>query len=71
MVGIHDRDKIVQAEPYWGSILLCHESVEGARGKMVMYWSTEVVKLEEVRENVREMVAILGSMIFEMIILII
>jgi len=68
MVGIHDRDKILQTEPYWGSILVCHESVDGARGKMLKYWRTEAVESEEVRETVREMVAILGSVLFEMII---
>jgi hypothetical protein len=35
---------------------------------MLKYWRTEAVESEEVRETVREMVAILGSVLFEMII---
>jgi hypothetical protein len=68
MVGIHSRNKILQTEPYWGGLIICHDAVTSPRGRLVKYWRTEAMESEEVRENVREMVAILGSIIFEMII---
>ena len=68
MVGIHSRNKVLQFEPYWGNHITCHEAVTSPTGKLVKYWRTEAVGSEDMRENVREMVALLGSIIFEMII---
>lgn len=70
MVGIHSRNKILQTEPYWGNHIICHETATSPMGKLVKYWRTEAMESEDVRENVREMVAILGSIIFELIILV-
>lgn len=68
MVGVHARDKILEAEQYWGHMVVVHESVGGQKGKIVKYWGSDTMESEECRENIRELVALLGSIVFEMII---
>lgn len=63
MPAVHARDMIINAEGFWGKFIFLREN-----GELVRYWSSQAAKDDHYREAIREMVAILGSLVFEMII---
>ena len=65
MPAVHSRDAIIASESAWGEFILVFE-----QRKMKRYWQSEASKDQIIREEVREMVAILGNLICKMAILI-
>jgi len=63
MPGVHPRDLIVGAEGFWSDALHIHE-----KGKVVRYWNSEAARDADTREDIREMVAVLGLYILQIII---
>jgi hypothetical protein len=63
MPGVHPRELIVQSEGFWGKFLYVRE------GEFKKYWMSDYVEDSGHRELLREMIAILGSLMFEIIIL--
>ena len=63
MPAVHPRDIIINSEGFWGKFIFLRED-----GELVRYWKSRAARDRSYREEVREMVAILGSLIFEMII---
>lgn len=63
MPSVPPRELILTSEGFWGDLMYVRE---GATLKK--YWESEAVENEEVREQVRGMVAVIGSLIFDMII---
>lgn len=64
MPGVHSREVIVDSEGFWGRWIFLQED-----GEVKRYWRSDAcVKEKIIREEVREMVAILGKIILEMVI---
>jgi len=63
MPGVHPRDLIIRSEGFWSDSLHIHEN-----GRVVRYWSSNAVRKADAREEVREMVAVLGLHILQIII---
>jgi hypothetical protein len=71
MPGVHSRESVIRAESFWGQHLLIYEtSYLHARGLIVKYWMSKAVKDKTVREEIRELVAVLGTTIFEIAIIV-
>jgi hypothetical protein len=69
MVGVHSRETVISTEPYWGHHLLVFEmSLLGDKSKIVRYWKSSAAKDAKVREEIRELVAVLGVTMFEIAI---
>lgn len=64
MPGVHPRELIVQSEGFWGKFLYVRE------GEFKKYWRSDCVEDSSHRELFREMVAILGSLMFDIIVLV-
>ena len=63
--GVHSRETVLDAEGFWGKWVFVYEN------KTVKpYWQSNAAEDEFTREGIREMVAILGSLVFEMVIMI-
>jgi len=65
MPAVWSRETVVSAEAFWGRFIFVRED-----GQLKAYWKSNAAKNADYREEIREMVAILGSLVFEMIILI-
>ena len=63
MPGVHSRATVISAEGFWAKFIFVRED-----GELKQYLNSNVVKSATYREEVREMVAILGRLIFEMVI---
>jgi len=63
MPSVLPRDVILASEGFWGDFLYVREG-----STLKKYWESEAVEDEEIREQVREMVAVLGSLILDMVI---
>jgi hypothetical protein len=69
MVGVHSRETVINAEPYWGHHLLVFEtSLLGDKSKIVRYWKSRAAKDARIREEIRELVSVLGVTMFEIAI---
>lgn len=63
MPAVWSREIVVSAEPFWGKFIFV-----GEEGELKEYWKSKAARDASYREEIREMVAILGSLVFEMII---
>ena len=63
MPAVHSRETVINAEGFWGKLIFVQED-----GVLKRYWQSRASKDRTYREEIREMVAILGSLVFEMII---
>jgi hypothetical protein len=63
MPSVYPRDLILSSEAFWADLLYVRED-----GGLKKYVRSKGVDDEDVREEVREMVAVLGDLIFDMII---
>jgi len=63
MPGVHSREVIVNSEGFWGKWIFVWEN-----GELKRYWRSEAVGDKIIREEIREMVAILGRLMCEMTI---
>jgi hypothetical protein len=63
MPGVHSRATVVNAEGFWAKFIFVRED-----GELKQYLNSNIVKSATYREEVREMVAMLGRLIFEMVI---
>jgi len=63
MPSVLPRDVILASEGFWADFLYVREGTT-----LKKYWESDAVEDEEIREQVREMVAALGSLIFDMVI---
>jgi len=63
MPAVHSRETIIKAEGFWGKLIFLHED-----GVLKPFWKSKAANNANLREEIREMVAILGSLVFEMII---
>ena len=63
MPAVWPREMIVSAEAFWGRFIFVRED-----GELKQYWKSKAAKDASYREEIREMVGILGSLVFEMII---
>lgn len=63
MPSVYPRDLVLSSEAFWADLLYVRED-----GALKKYVRSKVVEDEDVREEVRAMVAILGELIFDMII---
>jgi hypothetical protein len=71
MPGVHSRESVIHAESFWGQHLVIYEtSYLHERGRIVKYWMSKAAKDQMVREEIRELVAVLGATIFEIAIIV-
>ena len=63
MPAIHPRHVLIDSEGFWGKFVFVQES-----GDLEQYWMSNAAKDPYYRDQIREMVAILGSLLFEMLI---
>jgi len=63
MPAVHPRDMVISSEGFWGMFVFVRESDESKQ-----YWMSNAAKDPYYRDQIREMVAILGSLLFEMLI---
>ena len=63
MPAVHSRETIIKAEGFWGKLIFVQED-----GIVKPFWNSRASGNGRLREEVREMVGILGSLVFEMII---
>jgi hypothetical protein len=64
MPAIYPRDLVLDSEGTWGERIVVFESRQ-----LLSYWQSEAVKDEVAREEVREMIAILGRLLTQMAII--
>ena len=60
MPGTHSRETVVHAEGFWGKFIRIHEGDQLKR-----YWRSYAASNSAYREQIREMVAVLGSLVFD------
>ena len=63
MPGVHSREMIINSEGFWAKFIYVRED-----GELKKYLDSNAVKSPMYREEVREMVAMLGHLIFETLI---
>jgi len=63
MPGVHPRELLINSEGFWGRFLFVRENEE-----LKQYWRSQAARDASYREGIRELVATLGSLIFEMVI---
>lgn len=63
MPGVSSRATVINAEGFWAKYIYVREE-----GELRKYLNSNAAKSPTYREEVREMVAILGRLIFEVVI---
>jgi len=63
MAGVHSREEVIESEGFWGKWIFVFEE-----GDLKRYWRSDAVMDRVIREEVREMIAILGRLMVEMTI---
>ena len=63
MPGVHSREMIINTEGFWAKFIYVRED-----GELKKYLNSNIVQGMTYREKVREMVAMLGRLIFETVI---
>jgi hypothetical protein len=61
--AVWSREMVISAEAFWGRFIFVRED-----GELKEYWKSKMAQDAGYREEMREMVGILGSLVFEMII---